>query len=433
MKNKLLPLITISIIAFLQTISTTVKGQVQENRKNTSNSSIFLKDNKNSEIDRVSTGSSARSAYLALDADLNTVYKELRSLLAPVNQKKLKDWQMKWVEKNERAAKNTSDPDEKARLLLEATKTRLEELEELLSEIKMDADRELDFEENAQARHLSANGLDGLPTRNFSPESLRLTLGITLPPGLSYAGRHIRGMWPELRYRSTETNKKLLVCTFSEPEEGHPVEGSQTWHDGYYISPDGALAIIQAMDEEAFHSDGAQGQTCYYVYELPTLSEVPRSLSIGAIPKEIKLKPIRSLTKIQLAKDYPDASVKNKEEAPLAIPQNEGNELPQSSGLPEDSRDIGISMPREFVGTWDSRPMSEESQVVITPKEIRYYLSEVVGKITKITRMTPHEVVCELECTEIDEKWKDVARLKLQDGGNQLKFNDRDEILYRSE
>jgi hypothetical protein len=90
-------------------------------------------------------------------------------------------------------------------------------------------------------------------------------------------------------------------------------------------------------------------------------------------------------------------------------------------------------MPREFVGTWDSRPMSEESQVVITPKEIRYYLSEVVGKITKITRMTPHEVVCELECTEIDEKWKDVARLKLQDGGNQLKFNDRDEILYRSE
>jgi hypothetical protein len=182
------------------------------------------------------------------------------------------------------------------------------ELEELLSEIKIDADRELDFEENDQIRHLSANGLNELPTRDFPEESLRLTLGITLPPGISYSGRDIRGMWPELRYRSTETNKKLLVCTFLEPEEGNPVEGSQTWHEGYHLSPDGDIAIIQAMDDEAFHSDGANGLTCYYVYQLPALADVPRNAPRGSAPRKIVLKPMKSLTKAQLAKAYPEAA-----------------------------------------------------------------------------------------------------------------------------
>jgi hypothetical protein len=246
--------------------------------------------------------------YQQADAELNRVYKELRSLLNPDQQKQLKAWQLEWVQKNESVAKNTSDSVEKDRLLLEATKTRLAELEELLSEIKIDADRELDFEENGQASHHNANGLNDLLMSDFPEESLRLTLGITLPPGISYSGRDIRGMWPELRYRSTETNKKLLVCTFSAPDEGNAIEGSQTWHEGYHLSPDGDIAIIQAMDDEAFHSDGANGLTCYYVYRLPALADVPRNAPRGSAPKEIDLRPFKSLTKAQLAEAYPEAA-----------------------------------------------------------------------------------------------------------------------------
>jgi uncharacterized protein YecT (DUF1311 family) len=250
----------------------------------------------------------AAQNYQDLDAELNSVYKELRSLLAPANQKKLKDWQMKWVQKNEKMAKKASNPPEKARLLLEPTKIRLVELEALLAEIKDYADRELDFEENGQASHHNANGLNVLLMSDFPEESLRLTLGITLPPGISYSVRDIRGMWPELRYRSTGTNKKLLVCTFSAPDEGNAIEGSQTWHEGYHLSPDGDIAIIQAMDDEAFHSDGANGLTCYYVYRLPALADVPRNAPRGSAPKEIDLRPFKSLTKAQLAEAYPEAA-----------------------------------------------------------------------------------------------------------------------------
>ena len=288
----------------------------------------------------------ASKNYKTLDADLNAVYKELRSLLAPANQKKLKDWQMKWVQKNESTAKNESDSGEKDRLLLEATKTRLAELEELLSEIKIDADRELDFEEDGQARHHNANGLNDLLMSDFPEESLRLTLGITLPPGISYSGRDIRGMWPELRYRSTETNKKLLVCTFSEPQEGNTVEGSQTWHEGYYLSPDGAVAIIQAMDEEAFHSDGVNGQTCYYVYHLPALADVLRTAPRGSNTKDFNLKPVQSLTKAQLAAAFPD----------VAAPKEANAQAVESQGK---ATDTGGSKPHTKIARSDDTTASD--------------------------------------------------------------------------
>jgi hypothetical protein len=76
--------------------------------------------------------------------------------------------------------------------------------------------------------------------------------------------------------------------------------------------------------------------------------------------------------------------------------------------------------------------MSEESQVQITEKEMRYYLGEVVGRFVKITRTTPNQIVCEMKCTEIEETWKETATLTLLAGGKQLKFNNREGLLYRS-
>ena len=43
----------------------------------------------------------ASTNYKALDAELNAVYKKIRSLLPPENQNKLKNWQMAWVKNNE--------------------------------------------------------------------------------------------------------------------------------------------------------------------------------------------------------------------------------------------------------------------------------------------------------------------------------------------
>ena len=306
---RILPLVAISVIASLQAASTTEKSHAGENAQNGSDSRAVLKNDTHSEMDGASSGLPARAAYIAWDAELNAVYKKIRSLLSPENQSKLKDWQMAWIENKDRMAQKVGSPAEKDKMLAEFTKDRLQELQELLTAVEEDPERELDFEDsNAQCRYLNANGLNELFIRTFPEESVCLTLGITLPPGVSYTGRQVRGMWPELRYLDTESKQKLMVCTFSEPDGGNSVEGSSTWHNGYYLSPDGACAIIEAMDEEAFYSDGAQGQTCYYVYELPALSDVPRSIPSGASPKELILKPIKTLTKAQVAKDYPNAS-----------------------------------------------------------------------------------------------------------------------------
>jgi len=311
---RILALVAISVIACLQAVATTAKGQTGENAQNASDSRASLKDITHSEMDGSSSGLSARAAYIAWDAELNAVYKKIRSLLSPENQSKLKDWQMAWIKNKDRMAQKASSSAEKEAMLAEFTKDRLQELQELLTAVEEDPERELDFEDsNAHCRYLNANGLNELFIRNFPEESLCLTLGITLPPGVSYTGRQVRGMWPELRYLDLESNQKLMLCTFSEPDEGNSVEGSSTWHNGFYLSPDGACAIIEAMDEEAFHSDGAQGQTCYYVYELPALSVVPRGVPSGASPKELMLKPIKTLTKAQVLKDFPNASAPTRE------------------------------------------------------------------------------------------------------------------------
>ena len=369
----------------------------------------------------------ASTNYKALDAELNAVYKKIRSLLPPENQNKLKNWQMAWVKNNEYMAQKAGSSAEKEKILTASTRERLDELQALLLAVEEDPERELDFEdENAGSRHINANGLNALIVRNLPEESLRTTLGLTIPPGVFYSGRDIRAMWPEVNFTNPETNQKLLVCKFSEPEEGNSVETHSTWHNGYYLSPDGSFAIVEAMDEEAFHSDGAQGQSCYYLYNLPGLAEIPRSVSKGSGPKEINLKPAKTLSKAQLEHTYPDIS------APTESNSGSESEDSASGAESETTETQGLSIPTEFVGTWDSRPMSEESQVVITKNEIRFYLGEVVGKFTKITRTGPNQVLCEIDCKEIEETWKDKTTLTLLAGGKQLKVNEADKPLYRA-
>ena len=376
---------------------------------------------------------SSEQKYQQADVELNRVYKELRALLDPANQKKLKDWQMKWVNKNAVAIKKASSPADKASLLLEPTQTRLTELEALLAEIKDYAERDLDFEDaNGHIRYLGAQDSDALLTRDFPEDSLRLTFGITLAPGIYYKGRDIRGMTPELAYLCTDTNKKLLSCKLNEPEGGMPMLEGFTWSFSYYLSPDGSFAIVESAEDQAFHSDGAEGKTLYYVYQLPALADVPRNAPRGSAPKEILLRPFKSLTKAQLAEAYPDAAEAKAENTQAVESQEKSTDAAGEPKPTEVPNAEAVSIPREFIGTWDSRPMSEESQVQITEKEMRYYLGEVVGRFVKITRTTPNQIVCEMKCTEIEETWKETATLTLLAGGKQLKFNNREELLYRS-
>ena len=277
---------------------------------------------------------SSEQQYLQADAELNAVYKELRALLDPANQKKLKDWQMKWVNKNAIAIKKASGPADKAKLLLEPTQTRLVELEALLAEIKDYAERDLDFEDaNGHIRYLGAKDSDALLSRDFPEDSLRLTCGITLAPGIHYKGRDIRGMTPELAYLLTDTNKKLLVCNLTEPAGDMPMLEGFTWSFPYYLSPDGSYAIVESLEDQAFHSDGAEGKTLYYVYRLPALADVPRNAPRGSAPKKIVLKPIKALNKAQLAEAHPEAAVPAGQEARGAVTEanlKTASELPQS-------------------------------------------------------------------------------------------------------
>ena len=296
--------------------------------------------------------------FKALDAELNAVYKELRSLLAPANQKKLKDWQMKWVQKNESMSKKASDSGEKSRLLLEATKTRLEELEALLAEIKDYAERELDFEDdNGHIRYLGAQDSDALLTSDFPEDSIRLTCGITLAPGIHYKGRDIRGMTPELAYLSTDTNKKLLACQLSEPEGDMQMLEGFTWSLPYYLSPDGSYAIVESAEDQAFHSDGAEGKTLYYVYRLPALADVPRNTPLGSELKKIVLKPIKSFSKAQLAEAYPDAVALAGQEASSAV--SEAN--PKTAGELPQSPKSEASFEGKITGFYTNLSESEES------------------------------------------------------------------------
>jgi uncharacterized protein YecT (DUF1311 family) len=251
------------------------------------------------------------------DAELNRVYKELRSLLNPDQQKQLKAWQLEWVQKNERMVNKAGNPADKASVLLEPTQTRLAELEALLEEMKMDAERELDFEDqNGKIRYLTAHGSDGLLERDFPQASLRLTFGITIAPGVIYSGRDIRGMSPELAYISTETNKKLAAFKLTDPEDGYPTLEGFTWNNAYYLAPDGSFAIVEVMEDEAFHTDGAQGKTLYCVYELPGLDEVLSSASAVSDSQENMLRPVKALTKAQLKSAYPEAQPTNSSKSP---------------------------------------------------------------------------------------------------------------------
>jgi TPR repeat protein len=374
----------------------------------------------------------AAGTYQALDAELNAVYKELRALLDPANQKKLKDWQMKWVQKNAIAIKKASSPADKARLLLEPTQTRLVELEALLAEIKDYAERELDFEDNASIRYLGAQDSDALLTRDFPEDSMRLTCGITLAPGIFYKWKDIKRMSPELAYLSTNTNKKLLAYKLNEPEGNMLMLEGFTLSFPYYLSPDGSFAIVESSQDPMFQPDGADLKSLYYVYALPRFDDVPRNTPLGSELKKIELKPIKSLTESQLAEAYPEAAVPKAENTPSVESQDKATDNvgePIPSEVPDAE---AVSIPREFVGTWDSRPMSEESQIVIKEKEFHFYLGECVGKFTKITRSGPNEVECEMICREIEDTWKDKRTLKLVAGGKQLIINNADKPLYKA-
>ena len=126
MKNRILALVAISVITSLQAVSATEKSPAGENAQNASDSRALLKDNTHSEMDGASSGLSARSAYIASDAELNAVYKKIRSLLSPENQSKLKDWQMAWIKNKDRMAQKASFSAEKEAMLAEFTKDRLQ-------------------------------------------------------------------------------------------------------------------------------------------------------------------------------------------------------------------------------------------------------------------------------------------------------------------
>ena len=123
---RILALVAISGLASLQAISATGKSQDGENAQNASDSRASLKNNTFSEMDGSSIGLSARSAYIASDAELNAVYKTIRSLLSPENQSKLKDWQMAWIKNKDRMAQKASFSAEKEAMLAEFTKDRLQ-------------------------------------------------------------------------------------------------------------------------------------------------------------------------------------------------------------------------------------------------------------------------------------------------------------------
>ena len=295
------------------------------------------------------------------------------------------------------------------------------------------AERELDFEDdNGHIRYLGAQDSDALLTSDFPEDSIRLTCGITLAPGIHYKWKDIKRMSPELAYLSTDTNKKLLAYKLNEPEGNMLMLEGFTLSFPYYLSPDGSFAIVESSQDPMFQPDGADLKSLYYVYALPRFDDVPRNTPLGSELKKIELKPIKSLTESQLAEAYPDAvapKAENTQTVESQDKQADGAGEPKPSEVPDAE---AVSIPREFIGTWDSRPLSEESQVVITKNEIRFYLGEVVGKFTKITRTGPNQVVCEIDCKEIEDTWKDKLTLKLVAGGKQLIINNSGKPLYKA-
>ena len=101
----------------------------------------------------------------------------------------------------------------------------------------------------------------------------------------------------------------------------------------YYLSPDGSFAIVESSQDPMFQPDGADLKSLYYVYALPRFDDVPRNTPLGSELKKIVLKPIKSLTKAQLADAYPDAVALAGQEASSAVSEanpKTASELPQS-------------------------------------------------------------------------------------------------------
>jgi hypothetical protein len=130
-----------------------------------------------------------------------------------------------------------------------------------------------------------------------------------------------------------------------------------TWSLPYYLSPDGSFAIVESLEDQAFHSDGAEGKTLYYVYRLPALADVPRNAPRGSAPKKIVLKPIKALNKAQLAEAHPEAAVPAGQEARGAV--TEAN-LKTASELPKSPKSE-TSTEGKITGFYTNLGESEES------------------------------------------------------------------------
>lgn len=137
--------------------------------------------------------------------------------------------------------------------------------------------------------------------RKIPDKNILITIGKISPPGETITGTQMRDARPVLEYYSTIDRKRIANFTFTDPYGvGMRHAGSgHAWHNGYYITHDGKYAVVEAMDDDAFHTDGRIGERLFYLYILPDLNS-----AIGTNSNQ--LNPIKSLTKEELEIKFPE-------------------------------------------------------------------------------------------------------------------------------
>jgi uncharacterized protein YecT (DUF1311 family)/uncharacterized caspase-like protein len=143
--------------------------------------------------------------------------------------------------------------------------------------------------------------------RTIPDKNILITLGKISPPGETITGTQMRDARPVLQYYSTIDRKRIANFTFTDPYGvGMRHAGSgHAWHNGYYITRDGKYAVVEAMDDDAFHTDGRIGERLFYLYILPDLNS-----AIGTNSNQ--LNPIKSLTKEELEIKFPEIIALNR-------------------------------------------------------------------------------------------------------------------------
>ena len=163
-------------------------------------------------------------------------------------------------------------------------------------------------------------------TRLLPDKNILITIGKMSPPGEFRTATQMRDARPVLEYYSTLDRKKIANFTFSDPYgDGMRHAGSgHAWHNGYYITRDGKYAIVEALDDEAYHSDGEQGVKLYYLYKLSLLIN-------EACQNNNCISPFKSLTKKELELQYPEA-IKGAENIDIIIKKYHTKIVDKKSG-----------------------------------------------------------------------------------------------------